>query len=285
MPQMYVLHDADPKSHPVQRIHPDQAAEWNARGFGIFQTVNDFRGPRQIANLIKINAWAVDMDAGTKSEMLARIQSGLIPTMVIETKRGYQAYWAAKDAKPEHWNAIVLDRLVPFYDADPKARDLTRILRVPGYLHQKDPANPFLVRKVWEYPVRYTEMQMAGFYPSTRKPELDAKRAHAEVRKQTPVAGSFWDRVWHLDCEEALSRLSGHVYVGGEVYSFRRNTSGTKNIFVNDQGTSCWIDRNGRIGSLDSGGPTIFQWLKWFHKDGKRVVTMIQEVFPECREK
>ncbi|MCM2323508.1 MAG: RepB family DNA primase [Oligoflexia bacterium] len=285
MSQMYVLHDADPKSHPVQRIHPDQASDWNSRGFGIFQTVNEFRGPRRIANLVRINAWAVDMDAGTKPEMMARIHAGLIPTMVVETKRGYQAYWAATDAKPENWNSIVLDRLVPFYGADPNARDLARILRVPGYMHLKDPADPFMVRKVWEYPVRYTEVQMAAFYPSARKPEDEATRAHAEARRQTPVAGSFWDRVWHLDCEEALTRLSGHPYVGGEVYTFRRNASGTKNIIVNDRGTSCWIDRDGRIGSLSNGGPTIFQWLRWFHGDGKRVVAMIEEIFPECRHK
>lgn len=282
MPQWYAMFDADPKAHPVSRIHPDQARDLNARGFGIFRTVNDFRGPRRIANLVRINAWAVDLDEGTKPEMLAKLQAGLIPTMIVETKRGYQAYWAAAEAKPEHWNAIVLDRLVPFYGADPNARDLARILRVPGFLHLKDPQNPFLVEKVWEYPARYTELQMALYYPSTRQ-ERDARTEHETEQRRTPVQGSFWDRVWHLHCEEALSRLSGHPYVSGEIYSFRPNASGTKNILVNGRGTSCWIDREGRIGSLSKGGPTIFQWLNWFHKNPRKVVEMIQEVFPECK--
>src|SRR3954454_14282930 len=132
MSQAWALHDSDPKNHPMVRIHPDQAAEYNARGYGIFQTVNEFQGPRRIQNLTRINAWAVDMDDGTKAEQLARIKRGLVPTMVIETKRGYQVYWAAKGAKPEHWNAIVAARLVPYYGADTRARDLARILRMPG---------------------------------------------------------------------------------------------------------------------------------------------------------
>lgn len=280
MSQWYVIHDSDPKAHPVRRIHPNQAQDFNAQGFGIFQTVNEFRGPRRIANLTRINAWAVDMDDGSKPQMLARLQAGLVPTMVIETKRGYQAYWAAADGKPEHWNAIVLDRLVPFYGADKNARDLARILRVPGYLHLKNPADPFLVQKLWEYPVKYTEMQMAAYYPCVR---LTHEPESAKEPRTTPAAGSFWDRVWHLNCEEALSRLSGHAFVSGETYAFSPNASGTKNILVDGKSTSCWIDRDGRIGSFSRGGPTIFQWLNWFHKNPARVVEMIQEVFPECK--
>lgn len=283
MSQVYALHDSDPGNHRMERIHPDQAAEYNARGFGIFHTVQEFQGPRRIENLVRINAWAVDIDEGTKEAQLERIKAGLLPTMVIETKRGYQVYWAAKDAKAEHYKAIVADRLVPFYGADPKARDLARILRKPGFLHLKNPQEPFLVRKVWEYPVSYTELQMATFYPDASAHGDGARDEHANrAGRPLHVAGSFWDRVAHLDCEEALSRLSGHPYVGGEVYEFKRNSSGTKNIYVNGKSTSCWIDTSGRIGSLDGGGPTIFQWLNWFHKNPQRVRAMIEEVFPEC---
>jgi hypothetical protein len=202
--------------------------------------------------------------------------------MAVETKRGFQVYWAAKDARPEHWNAIVADRLVPFYCADPNARDMARILRVPGFYHLKDPASPFLVQKVWEWQVSYSELQMALFYPSARE-EQEGIAKHDEAKRFAPVSGSFWDRVWHLDCEAALSRLSGSPVVGGETYSFKPNASGTKNILVDGAGTSCWIDRNGRIGSLDKGGPTVFQWLNWFHKNPRQVIQIIKEVFPECQ--
>ena len=280
MSHIYALHDFDPRTFPMVRIHPDQAQEYNAKGYGIFHTVNEFRGPRRIDNLVRINAWAIDIDERPKGDQIKRFKEGLIPTMVIETLRGYHAYWAAKDAKKENWNAIVTDRLVPFYGADPKARDLARILRRPGFYHLKDPAHPFLVKKVWEWPVSYTEFQMATFYPCQSKAK-QAKQEHEELKRTNPTTDSFWDRVWHLDCEFALEQLSGHAFVGGETYSFKHNASGTKNILANGKSTSCWIDRDGRIGSLDKGGPTIYHWLNWFHKNPKRVVEMIKEVFPD----
>ena len=257
------------------------AHEENKRGFGIFWTVNEFDGPRKIANLKHINAWALDIDVGTKEEQLAKIKSGLVPSMVIESKRGFHIYFRAKDAKPEHWNAIMLDRLVPFYGADKNARDLARILRAPGYYHMKDPANPFLIEKVWEQNVGYTERQIDYFYPLPEATK-EARQAFDELKKEFKTTGdAFWDRVWELDCEFALERLSGTDAVFGEVFEFKRNASGTKNIYVNGKSTSCWVDASGRIGSLSKGGPTIFQWLKWYGRDGKKVLELMKGAFPE----
>jgi RepB DNA-primase N-terminal domain len=282
--QFYRMHDAEPRG--VFPIEPYLAADWNRRGNGIFWTVNRFKtAERRIENLERIEAWAVDMDEGTKAEMLARLEKSLlIPTLIVETKRGYQAYWRAKDARPEHWNAIVLDRLVPFYGADKNARDLARILRVPGFLHLKNPAEPFKVRTVHTHPVAYTEMQAVAAYPA---PHSEAKNeaAHAAVKREVKFAGSddFWDRVYHLDCEEGLARLSGTREVGGEQFTFRRTASGTLNILVDGKGTSCWVDRSGRIGSLSKGGPTLYQWLT--HSDygngPKEAVDAIKRAFPQ----
>jgi predicted metallopeptidase len=282
--QTYALHDADPSGHGgAIRINRASAAEWNAKGFGIFHTVQEFRGKRRLENLVHINAWAVDMDKGTKPEMLERIKRGLTPTMVVETKNGFHVYWKAKDATRETWPHIVQNRLVPYYEADKKAKDLARILRTPGYYHQKDPSDPFLVKRFHYQHVEYSAAELLHFYRDTETAKKQ-KRLHAKTRKEHPLEGSFWDRVWGLDCEYALSRLSGTAHVGFETYDFKQNASGTKNIYVNGKSTSSWIDTEGRIGSMDDGGPTIAQWLNWFHKDYRRVVEIIKEVFPECSQ-
>lgn len=288
MNQLYALHDSQP-GHPrgCFPVRRDEALDYNRQGFGIFHTVNNFKGPRQIPNLTKINAWAVDMDGKdrTKEEMWKVIERGLQPTMIIETKSGFHVYWKAKDAIAAHWNAIMLDRLVPFYGADKNARDLARILRTPGFYHQKDPANPFLIRELKPISLRrvsYTERQMARFYPSHALPETPEL---TQIKREVPKGGTFWDRVFSMDCEYALSILSGHDFVSGETYTFRRNNSGTKNILVNGKSTSCWIDANGRIGSLSGGGPSIYQWLMWFHKNPKKVAGMLATAFPELEGK
>ena len=282
MSQIWILHDTNPKIYPMRRIHFDQAQEFNSRGYGIFQTVNDFRGARKIINLTRINAWALDIDQGTKAEMRGRIESGLVPTMVVETKRGYHVYFKAKNARFEHWKAIMEHRLIPFYKADQNAKDITRILRMPGFFHMKNPDEPFLVRKIWDWKVSYTEIQVAQFYSVSK--EKQKQEIHDIARRSTKKSDVFWEWIWNLDCENALMRLSGKHFVNGEVYSFKQNGSGTKNIFVDGKSTSCWIDREGRIGSFDKGGPTIAQWLNWFHKDYCKVVQIIREAFPECQQ-
>ena len=279
------MFDPDPgKSGCVKVETWEEAQRWNRQGFGIFWTVNEFRdGVRRIDHLQQILAWAVDMDDGTKADMVTRLQNApLVPSSVIETKRGFQAYWRAKDAVKEHWNALVLDRLVPYFGADKNARDLARILRVPGFLHLKDPTKPFKVRTVWKNDVAYTERQIVEAFPAVHAEET-AKATHTEAKRQWQATDGdgFWDRLWNLDHRRALEMLSGSGAVGGEHYTFRRCSSGNYNILVDGKGTSCWIDKHGRIGSLAGGGPTLLQWLKWFGMRDREAIETIKRTFPE----
>lgn len=282
MVQFYRLHDQDPGAHGgAVRIKPEEASEWNQKGFGIFHTINSFNGARKIENLTRINCWAIDMDEGEKPAMLERVRSGLVPTRVVETKRGFHVYFAAKDAKPEHWNSIVLDRLVPYYGADKKARDMARILRAPGYYHLKDPASPFLVQTIWEWHVAYTEAQIAAFYPDQSAPE---RKAFVSEASKQGGGENFWQAVWNLDCQDALTRLSGRQEIGGEVFTFKPVSRGNLNIYVNGKSTSTFIDKSGRIGSLDGGGPTIAQYIRWYGKSWPETIRIIKELYPELSQ-
>lgn len=270
-----------------------EAAYWNTPelGYGIFATVNSFNGPRRKENLTRINAWAIDMDDGTKQQMHDKLEAFIAPpSLIVETKRGYQAYWFARDARPECWDYIVLERLVPHFGSDANARDLCRILRVPGFLHLKDPADPFPVMKVWQHKVFYTEHQFVNLLEKELpwRPSKQRHAAHlAEARASSPTfsaSDTLWDAIWNLNCEEGLGRLSGHWAVGGEAYTFRRTTRGNLNIFVNGKSTSCFLDESRRIGSLDGGGPTLVQWLRWFKHDWKTVIAVLKEIFPQLVE-
>lgn len=299
-PHVYRMDDRpDAPSKAAIRCGLSEAREWNTpeRGFGVFQTVNDFGdGPRRKDHLKRIRAWAVDMDEGTKAEMHAKLHtSPLVPSMIVETKRGYQAYWCARDGQADHWNAIVLERLVAHYGADRNARDLCRILRVPGFLHLKDPADPFRVRLVWQQQVSYLERQLAEAFPwvcatahhvAQERTEAVAGGAGAGDSK-TPGSGhsgAFWDAVANLDCRDALERLSGTGYVNGERFTFRRVSSGNLNIFCDGRGTSCWVDASGKIGSLDKGGPFASSWLRWYGNDWRTVVEALRSIYPHLAD-
>lgn len=274
----YRLHDQRPSG-----MIPTPAAElreWNGRGFGIFCAVQKFKGPRRIENLERIRAWCCDIDSGTKAAQVERIKkSPLKPSSVVETKAGHHVYFRAAEGTQERYRQITT-RLVEFFGADPNARDLARVLRVPGYLHLKDPTDPFLVKHVWgPYPATYTEREMIACFPPSRE-ELEP-RAPKPTQPLDVRGSGFWDRVFDLDCGEALLRLSGHRAVNGETYKLRPMSNGNRNVLVNGKSTSCWVDRNGRIGSHSRGGPSILRWLQWFNLSTAEAAEVIKEVFPE----
>ncbi len=277
----YAIYDCDASKPGCIQITPEEALDLNQRGWGIFWTVNEFSGPRKKENLVRVNSWAIDMDTGGKNEQWTRIKRGLVPSRVVETKRGFHVYFDAKNGTAENWNAIVSDRLVPFYQADPNAKDLARILRVPGFYHSKNLLSRFEIKTVFEKAVSYSEADMLHFYPlgADKAKELERKR---EFRSELSHCGDdLWERIWSLDCRDALERLSGTVHVNGEVYTFKPVSRGHQNIYVDGRGTSCFIDEHGRIGSLSKGGPTIWNWLAWYGHPKPAVYRIIQAVFPE----
>lgn len=296
--QLYRMDDRpDAPSKAAIRCNRAEATEWNtpARGFGVFRTVNDFGAdPRRKEFLKRINAWAIDIDDGSKAEQHAKLQaSPLVPSLIVETKRGYQAYWCARDGQAEHWNAIVLERLVAHFGADRNARDLCRILRAPGFLHLKDPNDPFEVKIVWQHDVSYHERQMAVAWPwrcataervAEVRAAVQAAKSNGSAPGDTPSGGEFWAAVANLDCREALERFSGSGYVNGERFTFRRVSSGNLNIFCDGRGTSCWVDAEGKIGSLDKGGPLISSWLLWYGNDIKTVAKALKEAYPHLAD-
>jgi len=264
----------DEKAKCPMILTPEKDLEmWNERNYGIFWAINEFKKGKRVAeNLIKINAWAVDIDEGSKEQQLKRIsQAPLLPSMLIETKNGYHVYWFSRDGSEENYKNIVERRLVYFFNSDIRAKDICRVLRVPNFYHCKDIDNKFLIKLVYKNKLSYYEREMMSFF----KP----KPIEIKIQKEQRFIGDdFWSKVSSMDCEVALQKLSGTEAVGMEKTEIKK-----KQIFVNGKSTSNWIDENGYIGSYDKGGPTIANWIWWYHRDWKVVARLLKEHFPELR--
>ena len=148
-----------------------QAFHFNTKGYGIFWAVNEFKGARQKQNLVKVRYWAVDIDDGTKQEQWNRIKKVLKPSMIIETKNGFHVYYKAVDGTAENWKDIVEFRLIPYFKADKRAKDITRVLRVPGYKHLKDPKEPFKIKIIHQSDREYTSAEMQMCFPKVEPPK------------------------------------------------------------------------------------------------------------------
>jgi len=80
--------------------------------------------------------------------------------MIVETKNGYHIYWVIKDGS--------IDKFVPIqktlaqkFNSDPMITDLSRVMRIPGFYHMKDPKRPFLVRVIgWGRKNRFTQDEL-----------------------------------------------------------------------------------------------------------------------------
>ena len=289
MSRFYRLHDSDPELKQMGAI-PTPVSEletWNVRGWGVFHVVNEFDGRRRISNLRRIRSWITEID-GDKDAARERLErSPLVPSRVIESKNGFHAYWDAKpDANPKHYKTITT-ALAERFGGDMNARDLARILRTPGFKHQKDPHDPFLVQQVHRWEVTYTERQMAwAFGVEFEDEQPEPKPKPRPLRFPTSDDGDdFWTRAVGIDARIGLERLSGHWLVGGETIELKPAPRGRHNIRCDGKGTSCFVDADGKIGSADGGGPSIVRWCAWYGHSWGDIARGLKEVFPELDDK
>lgn len=263
---LYALHDTKPGS--PKPVLPGEARLLNKYGYGIFWCTNDFEGARRRENLTRINAWYIDCDSGTKNEMVKRLASApLRPSMIVETARGYHAYWFALDATLGNWANIVRNRLMPAFHADTRAGDVCRLLRVPEYYHYKE--RPFLVRRRSLAGTLYSEDRMlAAFEP-------------VETEAFWPKADST--RKARLDAREWLPKLSGHPIVNGDEYKLELQPSGKYNIWSKRPGspewksTGCFVDTDGWIGGM-AGSRTLYNWCEWYGHAREEIIKAIREL-------
>jgi hypothetical protein len=123
----------------------DFFTQMNQSGAGIFVTVNETDGKgRKLANIIRIRAIWHDED--TPCGKYFPIE----PHLLIESSPGkYHRYWFVDGLSQADFSGV-MERMIRDYGSDPNVKDTPRVLRLPGFYHQKNPEQPFMVRIVSE---------------------------------------------------------------------------------------------------------------------------------------
>jgi RecA-family ATPase len=140
-------------------------------GAGVYVTVNltDGRG-RKTENIKHVRAVWQEDDNGRGGPF------PIEPSIVVESSPGrFHRYWLVADEWPvdEQGHAdfdAVLNRMVKSYGSDNGAKGVARVLRVPGFLHRKDPAQPHMVRIAGGNGHRYTRRQIMEAFPPVEPP-------------------------------------------------------------------------------------------------------------------
>jgi len=148
---------------PLAR-HRAQLERLNARGAGVFVAINAITPgqPRTIQNLARIRAVWQDDDHGWTGTF------PIPPSLVVQTSVSafpkFQRLWLGEDlTAPQH--QAIMGRLIADYGSDPGARDLVRVLRLPGFYHRKDPDRPQLVELMETSGMIYGAAELTAAFP------------------------------------------------------------------------------------------------------------------------
>jgi hypothetical protein len=271
-------------------VNHEQINDYNNKGFDIGWTRNIFtkKGQRRKENLYSINCFYADIDVeeGEKPAVLDKIMRGLMPSLLVETKNGYHSYWYLKDPiiavdDPIYWadyfREFTKTRIVPKVSGDPRACDVCRILRVPWMRYWKSPEPEFHTKvTVSNEDKFYSLAQIEYGFPKEKIFTATAWEGQTFKKNQ-----NFWANAHALNVEEAFKVLSGTHAVNGEKITMGQRTTSGRRINIDSKPHHMWLDRNGKIGSVDGGGPGIPNWLFWYHHDWKAVAAILKEFFPD----
>lgn len=126
--------------------------DWlNKTGAGVFFMVNrgDGKG-RKAENVIGVRAIFIDLDeeGASKLEEIYRFKTGG-PRIVVESSPGkYHVYWLIDGDLPLDCFSLLQKHFAGRFGGDSAVSDLPRVMRVPGFYHQK--GTPFQTRIIYD---------------------------------------------------------------------------------------------------------------------------------------
>ncbi|MGR3610142.1 MAG: phage/plasmid primase, P4 family [Sulfitobacter sp.] len=161
--------------------HAASLCQLQSKGAGVFVTINetDLAG-RNATNVQRVRALFLDLDGAPIEPVRAWDE----PHIICETSPGkWHAYWLVNECPLDAFKPAQKD-LIACFGGDKCIHDLPRVMRLPGFYHQK--GEPFMVQMVETdaFPVPYA-------YAEFRK-MLDAIKPALKLSEQaTPLAASY----------------------------------------------------------------------------------------------
>lgn len=235
--------------HGTLREHFDELVRRNRAGAGIFfaVSVTDLKG-RKAENILGVRAVWQDDDAGWQGTFP-------IPShIVIETSPGkFQRYWLVTGLSFDEHRGV-MGRLTAEYGNDKNAKDLSRVLRLPGFFHRK--AAPHLVQVIeWLDAPPYTREQLLQAFPPVGGP--DGSRSPSRPRPATMLPAR------HVPDADGVIPMTDEDTVSEETISDLRSALHSMCAGDRDQ----WVDMAHALRALGERGRAL--WVEWSETSDK----------------
>ena len=188
---------------------------YNNQGYGCFATINHLDGiGRELNNVTSVRAHFVDLDNLNAMINLQRAGEWYpAPAFGVQSSPNKaHVYWPVQPYLDNNRFTLVQRKLIQFFDGDPRIIDATRVMRLPGTLHQK--AEPKLV----------TCFSMNGYGYSNTVETLEAALSHVNVIEHVATRKELGDPELAAPSVEwlqfALNNLDPNELDRGEWISF-----------------------------------------------------------------
>ena len=136
-------------------------------------------------DLERVKAGEITMEE-LLEEQLAIIEAfPLEPSIIIRTWKSLHVYWLLIDGDIKRFRALQR-RLVRLFKSDSSIQNESRVMRIPGFLHQKHPDNPVEVKLIkFDPDLKYTQEQMDSALDTAGVPGA-AKEAAPKTADREP---------------------------------------------------------------------------------------------------
>jgi hypothetical protein len=172
---------------------------------GIYFVVNS--GGDKAADITRVNGFFAEMDDGTLAEQHAKFDACPVPPPVrVETLKSVHGHWpASPGTRLEEFDSIQ-QQLIRYFKSDPKIKDRSRVMRLPGFNHVSCTAGLLSYKPVtlaaFDSSRRFTTAEMRAAFPAVPDAEPKSQRPPKTILDLT---GDFEDFKRELG-----ARISAH---------------------------------------------------------------------------
>lgn len=269
-----VLEDGKPRNKTglARTLHGNVSDMWgelcelNKLGAGIFFTVNSIEpGARRAnKNVKRCRAVWCEHDGGLLPDF------PLEPSLIVETSPGkHHFYWLVADELSPEQHQQIMRVMCDHYGSDPNAKDLARVLRLPGTHHRK--AGAFEVtfdecaRDADGMALRYTAAELVEAFQA--EPQEPTATAASTVERQPANGQHVRDALKHIRAEDLDDRhvwlklgMALHHEFGEEGRELWDEVSERSHKFNPEDQDKTWLSFEGRRSNTIVTAATIFHY-------------------------
>ena len=144
----------------------------NEQGAGVYLCINETNGAgRKADNIIKVRAVFADLDGAILHPVWE-----YEPSLVVESSPGkFHVYWCVDDEKfMLEGFCQVQESIAAKFSADPKIKDLPRVMRMPGFYHKKH--EPYMTSIIYTSDKKYDFKTLSEMFPPAPREQWSAER-------------------------------------------------------------------------------------------------------------